>query len=88
MTTGNIGEMMPGAVCPLTLSVTLRGIEYAFQNMDIMLGAQKTVEDDYKQVCSFYGHWFFNSEWQSGEVANSGYIAGMSAQRSGIQYLW
>ena len=80
MTTGNIGEMMPGAVCPLTLSVTLRGIEYAFQNMDIMLGAQKTVEDDYKQVCSFYGHWFFNL---SGKVANSGYIAGMSASEAG-----
>ncbi len=80
MTTGNIGEMMPGAVCPLTLSVTLRGIEYAFQNMDVMLGAQQRIEDDYKQVCSFYGHWFFNL---SGKVAGGGHIAGMSAKEAG-----
>jgi pyruvate,water dikinase len=80
MTTGNIGEMMPGAVCPLTLSVTLRGIEYAFQQLDVLLGAQENVEDDYKQVCSFYGHWFFNL---SGKVAGSGHIAGMSAKEAG-----
>lgn len=80
MTTGNIGEMMPGAVCPLTLSVTLRGIEYAFQQLDVLLGAQKKVEDDYKQVCSFYGHWFFNL---TGKVAASGHIAGMSASEAG-----
>jgi rifampicin phosphotransferase len=80
MTTGNIGEMMPGAVCPLTMSVTLRGIEYAFQQMDVMLGAQEKVEADYKQVCSFYGHWFFNL---SGKVAAGGHIAGMSAKEAG-----
>lgn len=80
MTTGNIGEMMPGAVCPLTLSVTLRGIEYAFQKMDVILGAQKSVEDNYKQVSSFYGHWFFNL---SGKVASAGHIAGMSASEAG-----
>jgi phosphohistidine swiveling domain-containing protein len=80
MTTGNIGEMMPGAVCPLTLSVTLRGIEYAFQHMDVMLGAQEKIGSDYKQVCSFYGHWFFNL---SGKVAGGGHIAGMSAAEAG-----
>lgn len=80
MTTGNIGEMMPGAVCPLTLSVTLRGIEYAFQNMDVMLGAQEKIEDDYKQVCSFYGHWFFNL---SGKIAGGAFVAGMNAQEAG-----
>ncbi len=80
MTTGNIGEMMPGAVCPLTLSVTLRGIEYAFQNLDVMLGAQKKVESDYKQVCSFYGHWFFNL---SGKIAGGAFVAGMNAQEAG-----
>ncbi|HSC76278.1 MAG TPA: PEP/pyruvate-binding domain-containing protein [Pseudomonadales bacterium] len=80
MTTGNIGEMMPGAVCPLTMSVTLRGIEYAFQQLDVRLGAQKAVETDYKQVCSFYGHWFFNL---SGKVAAGGHIAGMSAKEAG-----
>lgn len=80
MTTGNIGEMMPGAVCPLTLSVTLRGIEYAFQQLDVMLGAQQEIENDYKQVCSFYGHWFFNL---SGKVASGGHIAGMSAKEAG-----
>jgi pyruvate,water dikinase len=80
MTTGNIGEMMPGAVCPLTMSVTLRGIEYAFQQMDVWLGAQEKVEGDYKQVCSFYGHWFFNL---SGKVAAGGHIAGMSAKEAG-----
>lgn len=80
-TTGNIGEMMPGAVCPLTMSVTLRGIEYGFQHMDILLGAQKVFTERFTQVCSFYGHWFFNL---SGKVAAGGHVAGMSARDAGF----
>ena len=80
-TTGNIGEMMPGAVCPLTTSVTLRGIEYGFQHLDILLGAQQEFTDRYTQVCSFYGHWFFNL---TGKVAGGGYVAGMSAKEAGF----
>jgi len=80
-TTGNIGEMMPGAVCPLTTSVTLRGIEYGFQHLDIILGAQKTFTERYTQVCSFYGHWFFNL---TGKVAGGSYVAGMSAKEAGF----
>lgn len=80
-TTGNIGEMMPGAVCPLTMSITLRGIEYGFQHLDILLGAQKTFTERFTQVCSFYGHWFFNL---TGKVAAAGHVAGMDAQEAGF----
>lgn len=80
LTTGNIAEMMPGAVCPLTMSTTLRAIEHAFQQADVWFGAQKKVTGEYLQVVSLYGHFFFNL---SGKVAASAYVAGMSAKEAG-----
>ena len=35
ITTGNISEMMPGAVCPLTVDVTFKGIDFGFQRMQM-----------------------------------------------------
>jgi hypothetical protein len=36
----NIGEMLPGAVTPLTWSISVRGIDYGMQAMYLALGAQ------------------------------------------------
>ncbi|XP_059849168.1 putative phosphoenolpyruvate synthase [Hypanus sabinus] len=38
MTTSNIGEMMPGAVTPLTMSTFVRAIEYALQELSVKAG--------------------------------------------------
>lgn len=38
MTTSNIGEMMPGAVTPLTMSIFVRAIEYALQELSMKAG--------------------------------------------------
>ncbi|XP_051884626.1 putative phosphoenolpyruvate synthase isoform X2 [Pristis pectinata] len=38
MTTSNIGEMMPGAVSPLTMSTFVRAVEYAIQEFSIKAG--------------------------------------------------
>ncbi|XP_072135997.1 rifampicin phosphotransferase-like isoform X2 [Mobula birostris] len=38
MTTSNIGEMMPGAATPLTVSTVARAIEYALQELSVKAG--------------------------------------------------
>ncbi|XP_060693958.1 putative phosphoenolpyruvate synthase isoform X1 [Hemiscyllium ocellatum] len=38
MTTSNVGEMMPGAVTPLTSSIFVRAIEYALQELSMKAG--------------------------------------------------
>lgn len=65
----------------MSLSVTLRGIEYGFQHLDILLGAQPDFVGHFTQVNSFCGPWFFNL---TGKVAGGGYIAGMSAREAGF----
>lgn len=57
----NIGEMMPGAFCPLTVEVSGRAIEYAMQEVQVAAGAQdRYLEDRWLQVGSFYGHLFLD----------------------------
>ena len=45
LTTCNIGEMMPGAVTPLTLSTSIYSIEYGFRKMIIVAGGAKDFDD-------------------------------------------
>ncbi|MCU0848335.1 MAG: PEP-utilizing enzyme [Spirochaetes bacterium] len=59
-TTSNIGEMMPGAVSPLTMSTTVYGIDRGMQAMLINYGARKKITDGLFFVGIFYGHIFFN----------------------------
>lgn len=56
----NIGEMMPGAVTPLTLSVTGRGIDIGMQRTYRRIGAQVPPGDGVRYVGMFYGHLFIN----------------------------
>ena len=56
----NIGEMMPGAVTPLTLSITARGIDIGLQSMMRHCGVQSDIEPEQIYVHSFFNHIFLN----------------------------
>jgi phosphohistidine swiveling domain-containing protein len=59
-TWANIGEMMPGAVTPLTYSVTGRGIDIGMQGMYRRIGAQVPYGEGPRYVAMFFGHLFIN----------------------------
>lgn len=59
-TRGNIGEMMPGAVTPLTASVTGRAINRGMNYFAQQSGALRRKQADHHYVALFYNHLFFN----------------------------
>ena len=71
----NIGEMMPGAFCPLTASVSGFAIDYAMQMTQVVARAQPRYESPWLQVGYFYGHMFLNmtegTALSSGILGNS-----------------
>lgn len=56
----NIGEMMPGAVTPLTYSITGRGIDIGMQRAYRHVGVRVPPGDGIRYVGMFYGHLFLN----------------------------
>ncbi|MFZ2178928.1 MAG: PEP/pyruvate-binding domain-containing protein [Rhodococcus sp. (in: high G+C Gram-positive bacteria)] len=56
----NISEMMPGAFCPLTASVSGFAIDYAMQMTQVVARAQQSYEKPWLQVGYFQGHMFLN----------------------------
>jgi pyruvate,water dikinase len=56
----NIGEMMPGAVTPLTYSITARGIDIGMQRAYRRVGVRVPPGDGVRYVGMFYGHLFLN----------------------------
>ncbi len=56
----NIGEMMPGAVSPLTFSVTARGIDLGMQCAYRRMGAKVPHSDELRYVGMYFGHLFLN----------------------------
>jgi pyruvate,water dikinase len=71
----NIGEMMPGAFCPLTASVSGFAIDYAMQMIQVVARAQPAYERPWLQVGYFSGHMFLDltegTALSSGMVGNS-----------------
>ncbi|MGV0780830.1 PEP/pyruvate-binding domain-containing protein [Mycolicibacterium sp. XJ775] len=71
----NIGEMMPGAFCPLTASVSGHAIDYAMQMTQVVARAQERYDRQWLQVGYFYGHMFLNmtegTALSSGILGNS-----------------
>ncbi|MYR05487.1 pyruvate, water dikinase [Gordonia sp. SID5947] len=71
----NIGEMMPGAFCPLTASVSGYAIDYAMQMIQVVARAQESYEKPWLQVGYFSGHMFLNmtegTALSSGILGNS-----------------
>ncbi|XP_067854226.1 rifampicin phosphotransferase-like isoform X2 [Heptranchias perlo] len=61
MTTSNIGEMMPGAVTPLTSSVFVRAVEYALQELSMKAGGNPCfLPYNYKYLGICCSHLFMN----------------------------
>ena len=56
----NVGEMMPGAVSPLTFSTCARGIEMGWQDNAIAIGVQDRRIEQQSYVVMFLGHLFIN----------------------------
>ena len=61
-TRGNIGEMMPGPVTPLTMSTFGRAIEVGLQVFYKKIGAIDALTDENLFVHSFYNHLFFDMD--------------------------
>jgi pyruvate,water dikinase len=58
----NVGEMMPGAVTPLTLTTSAKAIDYGMRYMLAKAGAYKTPDDEMplRLISSISGHLFFD----------------------------
>jgi phosphohistidine swiveling domain-containing protein len=77
----NIGEMMPGAFCPLTASVSGQAIEYAMQLVQVSGGFQAAYQEDrWLQMGYFSGHLFLNMT--EGTALSSGILGNSLEQYS------
>ncbi len=68
----NVGEMMPGAVCPLTFSVQGRAIEHGMQHMHVSYANRPAITQEWTQINQFFGHLFINL---SGGLQSSRYVS-------------
>ncbi|MEO5876751.1 MAG: PEP/pyruvate-binding domain-containing protein [Streptosporangiaceae bacterium] len=77
----NVGEMMPGAFCPLTASVSGQAIEYAMQLVQVAGGVQDSYQEDrWLQMGYFSGHLFLNMT--EGTALSSGILGNSLEQYS------
>lgn len=60
VTRSNIGEMMPGASCPLAISVTGQCMEKGLQHMQVSYASRPAVTDDWTQIAICSGKMFIN----------------------------
>jgi len=62
LTTRNIGEMLPGAVTPLTISTSIASIDWGLRRMINLAGATKNVDDlpPYSGALSISNHLFLD----------------------------
>ena len=79
LTISNVSEMMPGAVCPLTMSFTGWGIDYGLQHMQVTVGAREHIDKDWQVTASAYGHLFLN---MTGNLVMSAGVLGSSAEQA------
>ena len=58
----NVGEMMPGAVTPLTLSTSAKAIDYGMRYMLSLAGVYKSADEEtpLRLISSISGHLFFD----------------------------
>lgn len=79
LTISNVSEMMPGAVCPLTLSFTGWGIDYGLQDMQVKVGARDAIDKRWQLTAAAYGHLFLN---MTGSLVMSAAVLGSSAEQA------
>jgi len=59
-TTGNIGEMMPGAVTPLNLSTNMYALDWGVKETYARFGACSRSMPPFSFIAPYYNHMFFN----------------------------
>jgi len=59
-TTGNIGEVMPGAVTPLNLSTNMYALDYGVKATLVEMRCMPESTPPYTYISSYYNHMFFN----------------------------
>ena len=79
LTISNVSEMMPGAVCPLTLTFTGWGIDYGLQHMQVTVGARQRIEPEWQVTAAAYGHLLLN---MTGNLYMSAGVLGSTAEQS------
>lgn len=80
LTRCNIGEMMPGACCPLTFSTTGRAIEEGMQAMHVSYAGRLGVTSDWTQVAVSHGQLFLNL---TGSAAAAATVLGVDVKSLG-----
>lgn len=80
LTRCNVSEIMPGAITPLTLSTTGRGINHGLNVMMRAAGASAK-GNDVMMLCSYYGHLFINLSRLSGIA---GAVMGSGVKQIGL----
>ncbi len=81
LTRCNVGEMMPGACCPLTFSTTGRAIEYGMQHMHVSYAGRKKITPEWTQVSMQQGQLFLNL---SGAAAAASTVLGVDVKSLGL----
>jgi rifampicin phosphotransferase len=76
----NVGEMMPGPVCPLTFSTQGRAIEHGMQHMQVCYGGRPAITSEWTQINLFFGHMFINL---TGGLEASRFVSITSAETLG-----
>jgi pyruvate,water dikinase len=76
----NVGEMMPGPVCPLTFSTQGRAIEHGMQHMQVCYGGRSAITPEWTQINLFFGHMFINL---TGGLEASRFVSITSAETIG-----
>ncbi|MEM0954889.1 MAG: PEP/pyruvate-binding domain-containing protein [Pseudomonadota bacterium] len=79
LTISNVSEMMPGAVCPLTLTFTGWGIDYGLQHMQVSVGARRHIQAEWQVTAAAYGHLLLN---MTGNLYMSAGVLGSTAEQS------
>lgn len=59
-TTGNIGEMMPGAVTPLNISTNMYALDWGVMETYRRIGCSDGPLPPYSYIAPYYNHMFFN----------------------------
>jgi len=80
LTRCNVGEMMPGASCPLTFSTTGRGIEHGMQHMHVSYAGRPGISEDWTQLAMSHGKLFLNL---TGGLAAAATVLGVDAKSMG-----
>ena len=80
LTRCNVGEMMPGASCPLTFSTTGRAIEYGMQHMHVSYAGRPAVTHEWTQLAMSHGKLFLNL---SGSLVSVATVLGVDAKSMG-----